>query len=86
VFPGAFCDVYAVPPVLLLCRKGKKGTKHVEVLVASLSLLSATSLALDVPVDDLGPWTLLTYNKIEPNEVAIVENGLRIRCVARQVR
>lgn len=47
-------------------------------IVLSLSLLSATAMALDVPVDDLAPWTLLSYNNIRPNEVSIADDTMLV--------
>ena len=47
-------------------------------IVLSLSLFSATAMALDVPVDDLGPWTLLSFNNIKPNKVTISDDALLV--------
>lgn len=50
-----------------------------KLIALSLSLLSATAVALDVPVDDLEPWTLLSFNNIPPNEVSVVDGALHIK-------
>lgn len=49
-------------------------------LFVVMSLLITTSVsALEVPVDDLQPWTILSFNKIPPNEVSVDEDALLIR-------
>jgi hypothetical protein len=48
-------------------------------IVLSLSLLSAIVVAMDVPVDDLEPWTVLSFRNIQPNEVSVVDGALHIR-------
>ena len=50
-----------------------------KLIVFSLSLLSATAMALDVPVDDLEPWTVLSFNNIQPNEVSVVDGAMHIK-------
>jgi len=50
-----------------------------KLIVLSLSLLSATAVALDVPVDDLQLWTVLSFNDIPPNEVSVVDGALQIK-------
>lgn len=50
-----------------------------QLLILSLSLLSATAAALDVPVDDLEPWTVLSFNNIRPNEVSVVDGALHVK-------
>ena len=47
-------------------------------IVLSLLLLSVTAMALDVPVNDLKPWTLLSFNNIKPNDVSIDDDALLI--------
>ena len=50
-----------------------------KLIVLSLSLLSLQAVALDVPVDDLGPWTVLSFNNIRPNEVSVADGALHIK-------
>ena len=47
-------------------------------IIFALSLLSANAVALDVPVDDLRSWTVLSFNNIQPNEVSVVDGALHI--------
>ncbi|MDH3490730.1 MAG: hypothetical protein OEM20_01855 [Gammaproteobacteria bacterium] len=50
-----------------------------KLIVLSLSLLSAIVVAMDVPVDDLEPWTVLSFRNIQPNEVSVVDGALHIK-------
>ena len=50
-----------------------------KMMVLSLSLFSAAAAALDVPVDDMGAWTELTFSKIPPNMVSTVDGAMRIK-------
>lgn len=43
-----------------------------------LLLLSSSATALDVPVDDLSNWTVLSFSNIKPNEVSVDNGALRI--------
>jgi hypothetical protein len=43
-----------------------------------LSLIAAPAAAIDVPVNDLVPWTMLTFNNIPPNEVSVEDGALHI--------
>ena len=49
-----------------------------NLIVFVLSLLSANAVAIDVPVYDLKPWTVLSFNKIKPNQVSVVDGALHI--------
>ncbi len=50
-----------------------------NLLVVCFVLLSAAPVAaVDVPVNDLAGWTVLSFNKIRPNEVAIDNGALNI--------
>ncbi len=49
-----------------------------KLIAISLSLWATTAIALEVPVDDLEPWTLLSFNNIQPNEVTVVDGALHI--------
>jgi hypothetical protein len=50
-----------------------------KLTVLSLSLLSAIVVAMDVPVDDLELWTVLSFRNIQPNEVSVVDGALHIK-------
>lgn len=50
-----------------------------KLIVASLTLLSAAAMALDVPIDDLESWTVLSFDNIEPNEVSANDGALHIK-------
>lgn len=43
-----------------------------------LLLCSATAPAFDVPVDNLAPWTMLSFNRIKPNEVSVADGAMLI--------
>jgi hypothetical protein len=56
-------------------RKGICMPRPVALL---LLLLSSSAAALDVPVDDLSKWTVLSFSNIKPNEVSVDSGALRI--------
>ena len=44
-----------------------------------LLLLTTPAMALEVAVNDLKPWTILSFNKIPPNEVVVDKDALLIK-------
>lgn len=50
-----------------------------KLLVLYLLLCSAAVAAIDVPVNELEPWTVLSFNGIAPNVVAVVDDALEIK-------
>jgi len=49
-----------------------------KLIVFSLLFFVTPAMALDVPVDDLKPWTLLSFNNIQPNTVSVDNDALHI--------
>ena len=43
-----------------------------------MSLVAVPAVAIDIPVNDLAPWTTLTFNNIPPNEVSVDNGALHI--------
>lgn len=50
-----------------------------KLLSLGLLLISLPAVAVEVPVDDLAPWTTLSFNDIRPNEVSISDQAMLIR-------
>lgn len=78
---------FAAKPVIILApgrscwflKFHRKGLCMRKLIVLSLLLLSATAVALNVPVDDLESWTVLSFNNIRPNEVSVIDGALHIK-------
>ncbi|MDZ4729805.1 MAG: hypothetical protein SH820_07670 [Xanthomonadales bacterium] len=65
-------------PVFLISRLPRKGTLMRKFVALILSLIVMPAVAIEVPVNDLAPWTTLTFNNIPPNEVSVEDGALHI--------